>query len=276
MQKLKPVEQQFNKNNRPYNTKAIFSHPFCPEFWRCAAGEFKNWRMLVFAAVIIAMRIAVKAVKIVIIPGALNFGFDFIVNSAGSMIYGPLVGLLVGAVSDTIGAVLFPTGAYFFPFIFAEMLSSFIFGLFLYRAKLSSWRVIASRFAVVVVCNFIVNPLVMTLYNAVTGADPYKFITIARVIKNAAMFPLESVVLVIWLGAISMALYKLHLLPEKPPMIKVSVGNIVALVCAAVISALAIFGYVKWKKSNTKPKPESTPAPITETAAPTGDVPNTP
>ena len=122
------------------------------------------------------------------------------------------------------------------------MLSSFIFGLFLYRAKLSSWRVIASRFAVVVVCNFIVNPLVMTLYNAVTGADPYKFITIARVIKNAAMFPLESV----------------------------------ALVCAAVISALAIFGYVKWKKSNTKPKPESTPAPITETAAPTGDVPNTP
>ena len=77
MQKLKPVEQQFNKNNRPYNTKAIFSHPFCPEFWRCAAGEFKNWRMLVFAAVIIAMRIAVKAVKIVIIPGALNFGFDY-------------------------------------------------------------------------------------------------------------------------------------------------------------------------------------------------------
>ena len=156
------------------------------------------------------------------------------------------------------------------------MLSSFIFGLFLYHAKLSSWRVIASRFAVVVVCNFIINPLVMTLYNSVTGADPYKFITIARVIKNAAMFPLESVVLVIWLGAISMALYKLHLLPEKPPMIKVSVGNIVALVCAAVISALAIFGYVKWKKSNTKPKPESTPAPITETAAPTGDVPNTP
>lgn len=87
----------------------------------------------------------------------------------------------------------------------------------------------------------------MTLYNAVTGADPYKFITIARVIKNAAMFPLESVVLVIWLGAISMALYKLHLLPEKPPMLKVSVGNIIALVCAAVISALAIFGYVKWK-----------------------------
>lgn len=127
------------------------------------------------------------------------------------------------------------------------MLSSFIFGLFLYRAKLSSWRVIASRFAVVVVCNFIVNPLVMTLYNAVTGVDPYKFITIARVIKNAAMFPLESVVLVIWLGAISMALYKMHLLPEKPPMIKVSAGNIVALVCAAVISALAIFGYVKWK-----------------------------
>lgn len=60
MQKLKPVEQQFNKNNRPYNTKALFSHPFCPEFWRCAAGEFKNWRMLVFAAVIIAMRIAGK------------------------------------------------------------------------------------------------------------------------------------------------------------------------------------------------------------------------
>lgn len=253
-------------------SKATFRHPFCADYWRCAAGEFKSWRTLVFAAVIIAMRVAVKSVKIVIIPGMLNFGFDFIINSAGSMIYGPLVGLLVGAVSDTIGAVLFPVGAYFFPFIFVEMLSSFIFGLFLYRAKLSSWRVIASRFAVVVVCNFIVNPLVMTLYNAVTGADPYKFITLARVIKNAAMFPLESVVLVLWLGAISMALYKLHLLPEKPTVLKVSAGNIIALIAAAIISALAIFGYVNWKKSNTKPKTEPTPAPIAETAAPTDEL----
>lgn len=85
--------------------------------------------------VIIAMRIAVKAVKIVIIPGALNFGFDFIVNSAGSMIYGPLVGLLVGAVSDTIGAVLFPDGSYFFSVLILSKCSAASFRAFSFTRK---------------------------------------------------------------------------------------------------------------------------------------------
>ena len=41
-------------------------------------------------------------------------------------------------VSDTLGALLFPTGAYFFPFIFVEMLGSFLFAVSLYRTKITS------------------------------------------------------------------------------------------------------------------------------------------
>ena len=65
---------------------------------------------------------------------------------AADMLYGPIMALLGGLISDTIGAVLFPSGPYFFPYALIEMSSGFIFALFLYRAKLTEFRIILARF----------------------------------------------------------------------------------------------------------------------------------
>lgn len=87
---------------------------FSKEYWRLAAENFFKSKMLVFAALICALRIAVKSLRVTIVPQTLYLTFDPYVNALGSLVYGPLVGLAVGAVSDTIGALLFPSGAYFF------------------------------------------------------------------------------------------------------------------------------------------------------------------
>ena len=75
---------------------------FSRNYWRLAAGELKNTKSLVFASFIIVLRIVVKAFKIPLAAG-LSLTFDCYVNSLGSLIYGPVVGLCVGAVSDTLG-----------------------------------------------------------------------------------------------------------------------------------------------------------------------------
>ena len=117
--------------------------------------------MLVFAALIIALRVAVKTLKLT--TGTISFTFDCYVNSLGSIVYGPIMGLLVGAVSDTLGCILVPspTSPYFFPFIFVEMSSGFVFGLFLWRKKLTVSRVLLTKFMVNLVCNIILTSLVM-------------------------------------------------------------------------------------------------------------------
>ena len=237
--------------------EGVFNHPFSREFWKDALLEFKNWRTLVFAALIISMRIMIKAFKIPIVPGMLYFGFDFIINSAGSMIYGPIVALVVGAVSDQLGSILFPTGPYFFPFIFVEMLSGFIFGMFLYRQKPTTWRVVLSRLAVVVMCNYIVNPIIMTVYQRIFFCKPYTFITLARVAKNIALFPIECIVLVLWLNGIWRALYKLNLVHVKPEKLVITWKHYLVLGIALVLSVLSVFGYIAYKKYVKKKKEQS-------------------
>ena len=69
-----------------------------PAYWREAAKQLTIPRMLVFAALITALRVAVKMFKIPIATGV-SLSFDCYVNSLGSMVYGPVVDLLVGAVS---------------------------------------------------------------------------------------------------------------------------------------------------------------------------------
>lgn len=233
-------------------SKELFRSPFSRDYWRCATREFTNYKALVFAAVIVAMRIMIKSVKIIIAPG-LSFGFDFLINSAGSMIYGPVVALLVGAISDTIGAILFPVGPYFFPFIVVEMLSGFIFALYLYRAKLSPIRIILSRLTVIIICNLLINPAIMTWNNYLFYGSGYEFITLARVIKNVALFPAESIVLVFWLGAISAATYRLKFTFSEPEKLRIRLVHILVLIGSVVIAAAAIWGYIVYKENASNP-----------------------
>lgn len=242
------------QNRNMLKNRELFPNPFNKRYWQLSLFEFKNVRTLVIAALIIALRVAVKQFKIPILPPSLYFGFDFLINSAGAMIYGPIVALAVGAVSDTIGAMLFPIGTYFFPFIFVEMMSGFVFALFLYRQKLSTWRIVLSRLAVVIICNFIINPIIMTWNNIYFMKDPYEFITLARVIKNAAMFPLESIVLVFWLGALNAITYRLSLTHCKPEKLTIKAKHILALLIALIIAIFAIFGYMRYKNSSDAEK----------------------
>ena len=102
----------------------LFKHPFSRAYWKQAASELKDTRMLIFAALMVALRVALKSLTISIAPN-LQISVGFFVNAFGAMVYGPVMALLGAAISDTLGCILFPTGPYFFPFIFVEMAGSY-------------------------------------------------------------------------------------------------------------------------------------------------------
>ena len=133
----------------------LYAAPLSKAYWRDAAAELRDTRMLVFAALMIALRVALKSLGIPI-AADLKINIAFFVNAFGAMIFGPVVAIIAAAISDTLGCILFPTGAYFFPFIFIEIAGSLIFALFLYRARVTATRVILSRFCI----DFFVNILI--------------------------------------------------------------------------------------------------------------------
>ena len=187
---------------------------FKKDYWKSAFGELKNVKSLAVCALFVALRIAVKSLRIYIIPGVLQIGFDFIVNSLGSMIYGPILALIGGLISDTVGAFVFPSGTYFFPYALIEMSSGFIFALFLYRSKLSGPRIILSRFSVVVLCNLIFTPIVNYWFGVYTNnVKAINFLSQARIIKNVCLLPVECLVLILFFSSLCLPLVRLGMIP---------------------------------------------------------------
>ncbi len=220
----------------------LFSTPFSAAYWRLAAAELKSTRMLVLAAVLTALRIAIKSLSIPIGP-SLNITFGFIINSVGSMIYGPVMAILTSAISDTLGAILFPSGPYFFPFIFEEIAGGLLFALFFYRTKISTMRVLLGRFSVTLVCNIILSPCLLYYYYLIYMGTSYNIFSLPRMIKNLALFPLQSLVMVLLFNAVLPLTNRMSLTYTGNVKLKFGKREVVTLVILTAVSALAIAGY---------------------------------
>lgn len=228
----------------------LYRSPFSRAYWRDACKELKNVRMLVIAAILIAVRVALKPLNIDLTP-TLSINFGFFVNALGAMIFGPVVAIVSAAVSDTLGCLLFPSGVYFFPFIFTEIAGSLIFALCLYRAPLSGSRVTLSRFLVCLLVNIVIQtPIMLLYYQMILGKD-YLIFDLPRICKNLVLFPLESLLLILFLNVLLPVTYRLKLTYDPPKKLKIS-GRLIAFIAALfLIGTAATAGYL-WYDYNDR------------------------
>ncbi|MCQ2735419.1 MAG: folate family ECF transporter S component [Alphaproteobacteria bacterium] len=214
-------------------------------FWKEALKNCRDVKMIAVAAVLTALRIAVKAFSIPIIPDALKIEFTCYFDALGSMIYGPFLALLSGAISDTLGAVIFPQGgSYFLPYIIPEMLGSFIYALLLWnRKKVTVSRIVFSRFAVNIICNIILNSLVLKLYFIkYMSGKAVAFINLVRISKNLILFPLEGILIAIIITAALPGLKRLGVVSNEVKGEKVTPKSIIIVAVLLLVSiGLVVF-----------------------------------
>ena len=227
------------------------SSPLSAAYWREAAGNLKNTRMLVLAAIVIALRAVCKMLEIPLGPG-LNINVAGLFNSVGAMVYGPVVGVVGAIVSDPLGYLLHPDGPYFLPFMLVDMSSSFLFGLFFWKRPLTVGRTMGAKFSVNMVSNVILTSVIMKWYVSFFGLDMvYNLFNLTRVVKNLVMFPIEAILVAVVLGALSPALYSLRLLPEKPDL-KLRPRHYVLVAALTLLSVALILFYVFFLKDFVK------------------------
>ena len=230
-------------------SKRIFQTPFCREYWKLAFTELKDTRMIVFAALILALRIAVKPLSIPI-AGDLKEGIGFIINAFGSMIYGPVVALLNGALSDTLGYLLFPSGVYFPAYMITEMAGSFVFALFLYRAEITVPRLLFCRFSICLFVNVLLAyPIHVWYYSAVMGRD-YS-IALIRVVKNIALFPLETIILAVVFRALIPPFMKLGYVHSGTAQLEFTKRHFLLLGCLFLAGLGTVAGYLIYSYNTT-------------------------
>lgn len=189
----------------------IPSSLFSGDYWRGAARQFSSVRMLAIAAMFIALRIALSSVFIPVTP-SLRVYFTFFVTALGSTIYGPLMALAEGFVSDILGYFIHPSGAFFPGYTLSAMCGSLIYALFFYRQKLSVVRMFLCKLTI----NVGVNIVLGSLWNAMIFGKGFYYYLAKSVVKNLVMLPLETLMLVIVFGTLYPLLVRLRLVPKQP------------------------------------------------------------
>ena len=226
--------------------KALFRTPFSKAYWVQAVKEFKRLDVLIFAALMIALRVALKSISIPIAAN-LRINVAFFINAFGAMLFGPVVAIAAAAVSDTLGCLLFPSGPYFFPFIFIEIAGSLIFALFLYRTEVTALRVTLSRFCIDFFVNIVLNTPIMWLYYQMVMGKTYKIFDALRIVKNLVMFPLEAVLLVLFLRVVIPPAQKLGFVYSGVDKLRFTKKNIIFLVVMTAVGIAAVGLYVAFK-----------------------------
>ena len=237
-------------SNRERSTQ-MYANPFSKQYWIDAASELKSTKMLVITALMIALRVALKPLAIPLGP-QLSIQTAMLATALGAMIYGPVVAIPAAIVSDTVGFMIYPTGDYFLPFVLTEIASTMFYALFLYRAKVTPTRVMLSRFCICFFVNVVLQQFIYAWWYVYIG-NPEEaketvmgIMTLSRILKNVAMFPIESVVLTLFLKVLLPVTQRAKLTYNSNSdmtFTKKQIVTLVALVLVGVVSATGYLGY---------------------------------
>ena len=144
--------------------------------------------LLLSTTVVLSRFLSIKTPIIVI-------SFSYLPIMLSAILLGPFYSTLIAALSDLIGALLFPFGAYFFGYTLSSAFAGLIYGLLLYKGKKEFSnknfiiRLIVSTLLVIVVCNTLLN----TLWIYITTKKALVAILPTRLLKQLIMLPIQVV-----------------------------------------------------------------------------------
>ena len=147
------------KDDNFYDLSDTFPSPFYKGYWKGSLDFVKDVRKITITAMLFALMLVSKL--LVLPSGFANLGlsFGFIFFSLITALFGPIAGLVIGFFSDTIGFFLFDTSGtgFFIGYVIQAMFTGFIYGLFLYKSKISFPRILLMRLVIGIFSNVIIG-----------------------------------------------------------------------------------------------------------------------
>ena len=149
-----------------------------------------NTRKIVISAMLIAFDVIFSRLLAVNLLIA-KVGFGFAAIGVCAMLYGPVWAGACAAISDVVGALLFPTGAYFPGFTATAALTGVIFGLFLYKNRPAFKQCFTAALTNCLAVTLILNSLMISF----VFGPPLMPLVAARAAETAVMLAIETAVL---------------------------------------------------------------------------------
>ena len=148
--------------------------------------NFKKVRVLAAAAMLVALTVILSFLVIYFGPST-KVSFAFVPMAAGSMLFGPVVGGVVGALSDIIGYIIKPVGPYMPFFTITCALTGLVYGVFLFNKEATLKRIIIAQLIVTVFLNLFLDTYWLTLLYG----DAFMALLPLRALKAVLFFPVQ-------------------------------------------------------------------------------------
>lgn len=150
--------------------------------------ELRDLKTLVSAAMLLAIVVVLGFYRLQLTE-YIRIGFDSIAKELTGMLFGPVVGCIVGGLSDIIAYMMKPVGGFFPGFTISTMLAGVIYGVILYKRPVSLKRIIVANSIVTVFINLILN----TYWLTILYGNGFAALLPARAVKQMIMLPIEII-----------------------------------------------------------------------------------
>lgn len=151
------------------------------DVFRQSARELTRVRSLSACAMLLAVQVILGSTSGIPLGDSLRVSVDYLALCLTAVFFGPIPSMINGALTDLLGCLLYPSGAYFPGFTLTGLVSGLIYGLILYRRKpLSLSLFMLARLSVMIVCNLVMN----TFWVYILYGQAFWPLLLTRTVKN--------------------------------------------------------------------------------------------
>lgn len=152
--------------------------------------ELKHLKTIVVTAMFIAIGVVLGFYFSIQITSSVRIGFSFIANEMTALLFGPVVGGIMGGVTDIIKYLLKPMGAFSPGLTFNAIFGAVIYGVMFYKHPISFKRILAAKVIVAIVVNLCLG----TFWLQFIIGKGFWVLLPARAVKQLIVVPIESVI----------------------------------------------------------------------------------
>jgi len=181
------------------------------EMFESSLREMFVTRNMVLCGLMAALAMVLSMTASIEVGPYIKIGFSGIPNRIVEFLFGPVTGCLFGGAMDVLKYALKPTGPFFFGFTFNVMLAGLIYGSIFYKKPVSIKRIMAAELLVKVIVNCFLN----TLWISMLYGKGFFVLLPARLLKNAVMLPIDSMILYVSLVYVKKLMYKVGRFSKK-------------------------------------------------------------
>ena len=147
-------KKQTKNDDKDSNEEDVFKTCLNKKYWKLATKPLKNTKDITAIAMMFAMMLVCKFIPIPSGFGNLGLSFTYLFFAIIAMIYGPIYGLIIGVFSDVIGFfVTGSSGVFHLGYTLQAALTGFIYGICLFKTKLSFSKVLFCRLLINIFIN---------------------------------------------------------------------------------------------------------------------------